>query len=118
MNKKEKMEFYTVKPNLNQIYGKKIDDETTFDEWTEDKTVHQILKNRVLTTIISKEYEVDKIKVKEYSKTEVEYPKGTILIWNEKIGYILPNLQVCTLEEVEEDVKNIRNIYSEINPGE
>ena len=54
---KEKLEFYTVKPNLKQIYGRKITKDLTFDEWTKDKTVHQILKDCTLTTIINNEYE-------------------------------------------------------------
>lgn len=112
------MEFYTVKPNLKQIYGKKITKEATFDEYTEDKSIHQILENCKLTTIIDKEYETNGIKVKEYSKTEVEYPEGTILIWNEQIGYITPNIQVCTLEEIKEEIEEIKGIYSEINKPE
>lgn len=111
---KDKLEFYTVKPNLKQIYGKKITKDTEFDEWTEDKTVHQILKNCKLTTIVNSEYETQGLKVKENSKTEVEYPEGTILIWNEQIGYITPQVQVCTLDEIEKEIKEFKGIYTKI----
>lgn len=112
MNKK--LEFYTVRPNLKQIYGVKINKETEFDEYTEDKTVHQILKNCKLTTIIKNEYEVQGIKVKEDSKTEAIYPEDTILIWNEKIGYITPQVQVCTLDDIKREVDEMNGIYKEI----
>lgn len=111
---KDKLEFYTVRPNLKQIYGRKITKDLEFDEYTEDKTIHQILKNCVLTTIIDKEYEQVGCKIKEYSKTEVEYPEGTVLIWNEEVGYIMPQVQVCTLEEIEEEIKEFKGIYTEI----
>lgn len=112
------MEFYTIKPNLKQIYGKKITKELKFDEYTEDKTIHQTLEACILTTTIDKEYEVNGCKIKEYSKTEVEYPENTILIWNEEIGYITPNVQVCTLEELEKEITDVKNIYDEIKKPE
>lgn len=111
---KEKLEFYTVKPNLKQIYGRKITKDLTFDEWTKDKTVHQILKDCTLTTIINNEYEVNGLKVKEESKTVVTYPDGFVLIWNEKIGYVTPQVQVCTLDEIRKEVDEIDGIYKEI----
>lgn len=111
---KEKLEFYTIKPNLKQIYGRKITKDLEFDEYTEDKTIHQILKNCVLTTIIDKEYEQVGCKIKEYSKTEVEYPEGTILIWNETVGYIMPQIEVCTLDEIKEEIEQFKGIYTEI----
>lgn len=113
-----KMEFYTVKPNLKQIYGKKITKDLEFDEWTKDKTVHQILKNCTLTTIIDNEYEVNGLKVKEHSNTEVTYPEGYILIWNEKIGYVTPQVQVCTLDDVRKEVDEIDGIYKDIYKNE
>lgn len=114
MENKEKLEFYCVRPNLKQIYGRKITNELEFDEYTDDKSVHQILKNRVLTTIIEKEYEQMGCKIKEYSKTEVEYPEGTVLLWNETVGYIMPQVQVCTLEELKEEIEDFRGIYTKL----
>lgn len=111
---KEKLEFYCVRPNLKQLFGRKITNELEFDEYTEDKSIHQTLKNRVLTTIIEKEYEQVGCKIKEYSKTKVEYPEGTILIWSEEMGYIMPHVQVATLEEIEKDVQDFKGIYAEI----
>lgn len=114
MENKEKLEFYCARPNLKQLFGRKITNELEFDEYTEDKSIHQTLKNRILTTIVDKEYEQMGCKIKEYSKTEVEYPEGTILIWSEEVGYILPHIEVCTLEQIEEDIKDFKGIYKEI----
>lgn len=108
---KKNLEFYCLRPNLRQVFGRKITNELEFDEYTEDKSVHQTLKNRVLTTIVEKESEQVGCKIKEYSKVEVEYPEGTILIWDEQAGYIFPQLQVCTLDEVEKDIKDLKSIY-------
>ena len=44
---------------------------------------------------------------------KVAVPKGTILIWSETEGFIIPQYQVCTLEEIEEDIKDIKDIYND-----
>ena len=101
----EKVEYYTLRPNLKQIYGKKV------EEQTEDGTVHQTFKNLTLTTEIKRKEDLGKITLEETSKIVIKVPSGTILIWNEQEGFIVPQYQMCTLEEVEEDIKNIKNIY-------
>ena len=106
-----KIERYCVRPNLNLVVGKKITKDTKFDEYNEDKSIHQILDNLVLTTIIDKEYEQAGCKVKEYSKTEVTYPDGTILIWNEQVGYIMPQIEVCTLDDVQQNLDEMNGVY-------
>ena len=50
----EKIEYYTLKPNLKQIYGKKVTKDTVFTEKTEDGTVEQEFKDLTLTTKIKK----------------------------------------------------------------
>ncbi len=107
----EKVEYYTLRPNLKQIYGKKVDETTEFKEQTEDGTVHQTFKNLTLTTEIKRKEDLGKITLEETSKIVIKVPSGTILIWNEQEGFIVPQYQMCTLEEVEEDIKNIKNIY-------
>lgn len=111
MNKENNLEFYMVKPSLKQIYGKKICKDTEFDEWTEDKSVHQVLKDLVLTTTINKEMEFCGIKSVEKSELVQNLTEGTILLWNENAGYIIPNCQVCTIEELQEDIKEVKKIY-------
>jgi hypothetical protein len=113
MENKEKIEYYTLKPNLKQIYGKKVNKDTVFTEKTEDGTVTQEFKDLVLTTKIKKEVEQGQFKIEEESTMKVTVPEGTILIWNEQEGFIVPQFQMCTLEELEEDIKNIKEIYSQ-----
>ena len=113
----EKIEYYTVKPNLKQLFGRKVTKDLKFDEYTEDKKVHQILKNCILTTYITNEekssiYGVgEKLVTKEETKITQNIPEGVILIWSEKSGYIVPDIQMTTLEELEKDIKDIKEIY-------
>lgn len=116
MENEKKLEYYIVKPVLKQYYGIKVDKDTTFDEETEDKSVKQHFENLTLTTTITKkiksseEYPYD---VKEKSKTIVTMPEGTILIWTNEDGFILPQYEMTNLSGLEEDIKDIKNIYKE-----
>lgn len=112
------MEFFTAKPNLHQVYGRTVTKELKFDEYTESKSVHQIMKDCVLITEIHNESEFNGIKTIEDSKLIQTIPEGTRLIWNEQAGYIIPNVQVCTLEELEEDINDIRNVYNDVYRGD
>lgn len=107
----EKIEYYTLRPNLKQIYGKKVNEKTQFTEKTEDGTVHQEFKDLTLTTNVKRTTDLGKIKVEEESVIKIKVPSGTILVWNEDEGFIVPQYQMCTLEDVEEDIKNIKEIY-------
>lgn len=112
-------ELFTLKPNLKQFYGRTITKETKFDEYTEDKKVHQVLENLVLITEINEESEFEGIKSIEYSKLTQKMPENTILIWDEYQGYIVPNVPVYKLKDLEEEIRTIKGIYKEntdINP--
>lgn len=109
--KKEKIEYYTLRPNLKQIYGKKVNKDTKFTEKTEDGTVTQSFENLTLTTNVKTKYEIGKIKVEEESKMITKVPENTVLIWDEKAGFIIPQYQMCTLNELEEEIKDIKDIY-------
>jgi len=109
----EKIEYYTLRPNLKQIYGKKVNKNTTFTEKTEDGTVEQEFKDLTLTTKIKKEVEQGGFKIIEESTVKVTVPEGTVLIWNEQEGFIVPQYQMCTLEELKEQIEDIETIYNE-----
>ena len=118
-NKMNNNELFTVRPSLKQHYGRTITKDTKFDEKTEDGTIHQTLENLVLKTIIDKEEKFNGIKSTEHSELTQEIPEGTILIWNEKDGYIIPNVPVYKLKDLEEEIKQIKKIYennTDINP--
>ncbi|MDV3426953.1 MAG: hypothetical protein LIR50_07170 [Bacillota bacterium] len=109
----EKNELFIVKPNLHQYYGRTVTKEMEFDETTEDGSVHQTLKDLVFTTHVHKESEYNNVKSTEDSKMTQEIPEGTILIWNEQDGYILPNVAVYKIKDLEKEIKTIKNIYKD-----
>lgn len=114
-------ELFTIKPSLKQYYGRTVTKDMIFDEYTDDKSVHQTLKNLVLTTEINKESEYNGIKNTEYSKLTQEIPENTILIWSEDDGYVIPNVPVYKLRDLERELKEIKEIYkdnTDINPKE
>jgi hypothetical protein len=108
----DKLEYYTLRPNLKQIYGKKVTKDTVFTEKTEDGTVEQEFKDLTLTTTIKKEMEQGGFKIVEESKVTVTMPEGTILIWNEQEGFIVPQYQMTTLEELKQEIDEIQEIYN------
>lgn len=112
-------ELFTVKPNLKQFYGRTVTKEMEFDETTENGVIHQTLKNCVLTTEINKEWEFNGIKSKINSVQTEELPEGTVLIWSETEGYIITNVKMYKLKDLEEEIAAIKEIYKEntdINP--
>lgn len=107
----EKHELFTIKPSLHQYYGRTVTKEMEFDESTDDKTVHQTLKDLLLTTEVIKESEFNGVKSTEKSILTQEIPEGTILIWNEQMGYILPDREVYKLSELKQEVEDTLDIY-------
>ena len=120
----EKIEYYTIKPNLKQLFGRKVTKELEFDEYTEDKKVHQTLKDCILTTYLTNEEQSsvygikEKVTTKEETKIVQNIPEGIILIWSEESGYIIPDLQMTTLEELKQEIDDISAIYNDNKVGE
>lgn len=112
-------ELFTVKQSLKQYYGRTVTKDLKFDESTDNGEVHQTLENCVLTTEINKEFTQGGIKTTLHSVMTEEIPKGTIIIWSEAEGYIVPNVPMYKLKDLEEEIKEIKEIYKEntdINP--
>lgn len=112
-------ELFTVRPSLKQYYGRTITRETEFDETTENGEVHQTLKDCVLTTEINKEWEQGEACNKFHAVQTTEIPEGTVLIWSESEGYILPDVAMYKLSDLEEEIKEVKEIYkdnTDINP--
>ena len=106
-----KNELFTVKPSLTQHYGRTVTKETEFDERTDDGEVHQTLKDCVLTTEINRIWKQGDIENELHSVQKEVLPEGTVIIWSEQMGYIVPNVPVCTLAELEEDIRIIKDAY-------
>lgn len=112
-------ELFTIKPSLKQYYGRTVKKEMEFNEYTDNKEVHQTLKGLVLTTEINRTVEYAGIKSTENSKLVQELPEDTILLWDERNGYIIPNTEVYKLKDLEEEIKQVKEIYkdnTDINP--
>lgn len=107
----EEYELFTIKPSLRQYYGKTVKKDTFFDEYTEDKKVHQVLKDLVLITEIKRETEFKGVKSTENSVLSQELPEGIVLIWNENDGYIIPDREVYKLSDLKEEIIQIEEIY-------
>lgn len=112
----EKLEYYTVEPNLKQIYGKRVTKDTVFDEQIEDGSITQHFENLTLTTTIKKQSEAGAFKYEEESKISVTMPENTILIWSEESGFIIPECKMTTLEDLVKEIHDIEDIYN--NPTE
>lgn len=113
-------ELFTVKPSLKQYYGRTVTKELEFDEKTENGDVHQTLKNCVLTTKINKEWEQGDIHNTYKSEQTTVLPEGTVIVWSEEEGYIVPNVPMYKLKDLEEEIKAIKEIYkdnTDINPN-
>lgn len=110
----EKLEYFTIEPNLKQFYGKTVNKDTVFDEKTEDGTVTQHFENLTLTTKVVREAEATEERpygVKEESTVTVTMPEGTILIWDEHEGFIIPQTIMTTLDKLKEEMNQINEIY-------
>jgi hypothetical protein len=103
-------------PNLKQFYGKMVTKDTTFDEETENGVVKQHFEDLTLTTKILRETEMDDnhpYGVKEETTITIKVPENTILIWDENEGFIVPQTQMTTLDEIRKTIDDIDNIYKE-----
>lgn len=112
-------ELFTVKPSLRQYYGRTVTKDMEFDECTENGEVHQTLKNCVLTTEIKREWTQNDIKNNLQSVQTEVLPEGTVLIWDSLHGYIVPNVAMCKLRDLEAEICEVKAIYSDntdINP--
>jgi hypothetical protein len=112
-------ELFMIKPSLTQYYGRTVTKEMAFEEKTDNGEVRQTLKDCVLTTYIDKTWELNGVKNVLHSVQTEELPEGTVIIWSEEQGYIVPNVQMYKLRDLEEEIAEIRDIYrdnTDINP--
>lgn len=106
-------ELFMCKPSLSQMYGRTVTLDTEFDEKTDSGEVHQVLVNCVLTTEIYKEWEHNGIKNVLHSVQTETLPEGTVLVWSEEYGYIVPNVAMYKLCDLEEEIKLIKEAYAD-----
>ena len=110
----ENVEYFVVQPSIKLFGGIKVTKDTKFDTYNDDKSVHQTMKNLTLTTKITRENEYNGIKAKEESKMVTEVPEGTVLIWGEKEGYIIPNYHMVKVEDAIKSLEEVKDITKPI----
>ena len=113
----EKLEYFVVQPSIKTFGGIKVDKNTKFDVYNDDKTVHQVFNKGVLITHIKRELNYNDIKSTETSKMETQVPLGTVLLWDEANGYIIPNYNMVKPEEAKELLSKIVDITKPIEDG-
>ena len=107
----EKIERFLVEPNLSPVFGQTITKDTELDVWTEDKKVHQIIKDLTITTISEDGTETDNYDMKFKSEMTLKIKDGTRLLWTETQGYVLPSHQrLMTREELKAEIDELDNI--------
>lgn len=106
-------ELFTVKPSLKQYYGRTVTKDLEFDEKNESGEVHQTLKNCVLTTEINKEWKQGEIENEFHSVQTEKLPEGTVIVWSEEEGYIVPNVPMYKLRDLEAEIKTVKEIYKD-----
>lgn len=113
----EKPEYYVVAPSVKTFGGIKVEKDTEFETWNDDKTVHQTLKDLKLTTEIKIDTEYGDYKTHEESKSVTELPEGIVLIWGEKEGYIIPQYHMVKVEDAIKSLEQIKEITEPIEKG-
>lgn len=110
----EKVEYFVVQPSIKLFGGIRVTKETEFETYNDDETVHQTLKDLVLTTELKRESEYMEMKSTEDSKLVTELKEGTVIIWSEETGYIVPNYRMVKVEEAIESLETVSGITKPI----
>lgn len=110
----ERPEYFIVNPSTKLFGGIKVKKDTEFETYNDDKTVHQTLKNLVLTTEIKRANEYNGIKSTEESKMTTQLPENIVLIWGEQEGYMVPNYVMVKPSEAVKMLKKINRTTREI----
>lgn len=115
-NEEKKLEYYTIKPTLKQFYGVKVNEDTTFDDKTDDGCVIQHFENLTLTSEIKRKIEPSDnypYEVEETSKSVVKMPSGTILVWTTEEGWVLPQYEMINLTGLEKEIEEVKQVYKD-----
>lgn len=112
LKKQEKVERYIIAPQTRLYLGVKVTKETDIEdeEKTEFGTVHQTIKDLTLTTKISRKSNAYGIETEEKSTLTQKIQEGTVLIWLEGQGYVIPEMRVCPVEEGISDLEVLKEL--------
>lgn len=113
----EKPEYFVVNPSTKLFGGVIVTKDTEFETQTEDGTIKQKVKDLTLTTTVKKESEYGDYKNTEEGTTTTTMPEGTILIWGEDTGYIIPNYTMVKVEDAIASLETLLDVTKPIEKG-
>lgn len=108
----EKVERYILAPQTRLYLGVKVTKETDIEDEEKNDygTIHQTIKDLVLTTTISRKSNAYGIETEENSTLTQKLQEGTILVWLEGQGYVIPEMRVCTVDEAINDLQVLKEV--------
>lgn len=113
----EKPEYFIVNPSTKLFGGVIVTKDTEFETQNEEGTVKQKVKDLTLTTTVKKESEYGDFKNTEEGTTTTTMPEGTVLIWGDDTGYIIPNYTMVKVEDAIASLENLLDVTKPIEKG-
>lgn len=114
LKKQEKVERFIISPSTHLFLGVTVKKDTYIEDEVvlpnEKGTIHQIIKDLKLTTIIKKKTNDYGIETVENSKLVQKLPNNFILVWGEDTGYVIPPYKMKSVKEAIEDLNAIKDI--------
>lgn len=112
LKKQKNVERYIIAPQTRLYLGVKVTKETDIEdeEKTDYGTIHQTIKDLILTTTINRKSNAYGIETEEKSTLTQKVQEGTILIWLEGRGYVIPEMRVCSVEEGINDLEVLKEV--------
>lgn len=108
--KQEKVERFLLEPQYTPLFGITVTKDTVIDDYTEDKKVHQTIKDLVLTTRVKDNKKNEDYEIEEDSVLILKLKEGTRLLWTQTEGYILPQQKLVTRKEIRENLNYLDGI--------
>lgn len=118
MNKlrpQEKAERYIIAPSTSMYLGVKVTKDTDISDKVKNEfgTTYQTIKDLTLTTIVKRKSNAYDMETKEHSKLTQKVKEGTILVWIPNKGYVVPEMNVCTVQEGIDALQVLRDLEIE-----
>lgn len=114
LKKQEKVERFIISPSTHLFLGVTVKKDTYIEDEivlpNEKGTIHQIIKNLELTTIINKKTNEYGIETVENSKLVQKLPENFVLVWGEDTGYVIPPYRMKSVKEAMEDLDAIKDV--------
>ena len=98
---------YILRPNITMFEGIRVTKKTKFT--FENENVKQKLEDLILSIELKESGETENTKYEYLSTGKVTIDSGTVLLFDEKRGYYVPNYDLVTADEAIEDIKALKD---------